>query len=180
MWWDWDRHSSGQDQTDLLMIVVFWKLNRWVSQSVSQSVSPCVISFIQIFFWGPIEILSSLYLSTNVLLFMIHPRTEPGPGVCFVFVPRVWGGTQVKLSAPAPSLHKLAWLHCRSHCLSSSRQSIQIARWSRSRGSRPVNTVRDNRNMQEKIIQRREVERGATWLCVVYLLSCTWLVQFVV
>ena len=107
------------------------------------------------------------------------PGQSPAPVCVLCSFPRVWGGTQVKLSAPAPSLHKLAWLHCRSHCLSSSRQSIQIARWSRSRGSRPVNTVRDNRNMQDKIIQRREVERGATWLCVVYLL-CTWLVQFVV
>ena len=158
------------------MIVVFWKLNRWVSQSVS----PCVISFIQIFFWGPLK---SFLLYICLLMYYclwFTPGQSPAPVCVLCSFPRVQGGTQVKLSAPAPSLHKLAWLHCRSHCLSSSRQSIQIARWSRSRGSRPVNTVRDNRNMQEKIIQRREVERGATWLCVVYLLSCTWLVQFVV
>ena len=85
----------------------------------------CVRSFIQIFFWDPIQILSSLYL--YMLCIMSSHLRSDWLTLCFIWTKP---GTQVKLF----NLHKLAWIS-RSHCLSSGRQSLQIACWYHPRAS---------------------------------------------
>ena len=95
--WHYEIPVARQGQTELLMIVFFWKLHWWVSQALRHHFYSNILLS---------QILSSLYLSTNVLLCIIlysvcPPQVWQGPGVfCFYLTKpgsRGPGRAQVKL-----------------------------------------------------------------------------------